>query len=59
MFLKHNGNGRTFSPLRPKRRVQLSLGQQPVLEAGEEGEQVAAPREVDRRTLHPVLADQY
>ena len=48
-----------LSPLGPERRVQLAVGKQAVLQAGEELEQVASSGEAKRRSLYPVLTDQH
>ena len=48
-----------LSPLGPERRVQLAVGKQAVLQAGEELEQVASSGEAKRRSLDPVLTDQH
>lgn len=47
-----------LSSLIPERRVQLSVRQQAGLQAGEELEEVPPLREVQRRSLDAVLADQ-
>ncbi|TNN34963.1 hypothetical protein EYF80_054865 [Liparis tanakae] len=56
--LKEQG-GADLSPLGPERGVQLAVGQQAVLQAGEELEQVASSGEAEWRSLDPVLADQH
>lgn len=48
-----------LSPLGPERRVQLAVGKEAVLQAGQELEQVASFGEAKRRSLDAVLADQH
>lgn len=48
-----------LSPLGPERRVQLAVGKQTVLQAGEELEQMASSGEAKWRSLDPVLTDQH
>lgn len=47
-----------LSPLRPEGRIQLAVGQQAVLQAGEELKQMPSLREPQRRALDAILADQ-
>ncbi len=48
-----------LSPLGPEWRVQLAVGKQAVLQAGEELEQVASSGEAKWRSLDPVLTDEH
>lgn len=48
-----------LSPLRPERRIQLAVRKQPVLQTGEELEQVASSREANWRPLDAVLTHQH
>ena len=48
-----------LAPLGPEWGVQLSVGQQAGLQTGEELQQMTPFREVERRSLDPVLAHQH
>lgn len=48
-----------LSPLGPERGVQLAVGQQAGLQAGQELQQVAPLREAERGPLDAILAHQY
>lgn len=48
-----------LSLLGPERGLQLSSREQPILQAGQKGQQVSSLREVQRRPLDAVLADQH
>ena len=48
-----------LSPLGPERRVQLAVGKEAVLQAGEELEQVSSPGEAQGRSLDSILTDQH
>lgn len=59
VFCKERTFCSDLSPLGPERRVQLAVGKQAVLQAGQELEQVASSGEAKRRSLYPVLTDQH
>ena len=48
----------TSASLRPERGIQLTVGQQTILQAGQEGQQMAALGEVYGGALYSILAHQ-